>query len=49
MKRGGEKKNIQSLINTLKLPDIQKRVENDCYVYTSQSHQCNSRNIPEYD
>ena len=26
-----------------------KDVEDDCYVYTSQSHQCNSRNISEYD
>ena len=26
-----------------------KRVENGCHVYTSQSHQCNSRNISEYD
>ena len=32
-----------------KLPDKQQRVETDCYVYASQSHQCNSRNIPEYD
>ena len=29
--------------------DLQKRVENGCNVYTSQSHQCNSRNISEYD
>ena len=31
------------------IPDIQQRVETDCYVYASQSHECNSRNIPEYD
>jgi hypothetical protein len=44
-----ETKRTFSLSSIHKNFQIHTGVENGCYVYTAQSHQCNSRNISEYD